>query len=108
MTNPTPTTQEPRAEAVLTGAMIDERALLAAQRATTTAGQIGDLRSTPVPLVVLRAAITAYQAEGWRKVGVTVPMPGSAGGFSFVAFKSSDVPVGTPLFAATPNPGSQP
>lgn len=39
---------------------VDELALVAAQKATATAGQRGHLRSAPVPLDVLRAAITAY------------------------------------------------
>lgn len=42
--------------------MIDEKALLAAQRATTTAGQRGDLKSAPVPLHVLKAALEAYES----------------------------------------------
>ena len=40
--------------------MIDEYALVAAQQATRTAGPRRHLQSAPVPLEVLRAAITAY------------------------------------------------
>lgn len=40
--------------------------------------------------------------EGGEPVGVTGEMPGSNGGFSMAVFKSSDVPVGTPLYATPP------
>lgn len=61
--------------------MIDEKALLAAQRVTTTAGQTGHLKSAPVPLHVLRAALEAYEsakpkeAEG-LKLGQRVTVDG--------------------------------